>query len=70
MGGGMKIKLNNIELALSEAMSLSSLLNKYGYESDNFAVAVNGAFVPKAAHSLRQIEEADVIMIIKPMQGG
>ncbi len=66
----MKIKLNNIEIPLIETMSLSMLLKMYGYENGNFAVAVNGVFVPKTVHSLRQIEDADNIIIINPMQGG
>ena len=66
----MKIKLNNCEIETTDECNLQSVLDQSGYLTGNFAVALNGKFIPKASYQHCSIQAGDEVILIQPMQGG
>lgn len=66
----MKIKFNNTDIEIMEQNNLQQVLDHCGYSTGNFAVAVNGSFIPKTGYCHCQIYAGDEVIIIQPMQGG
>ena len=66
----MNIIFNGQTLALATAqINLTELLQRQGAQ-EPFAVAVNQAFVPRGRCDDYQIQAADSIELLSPIQGG
>lgn len=66
----LKILLNDQEKLLNQPLSLQDALAEWGYQGQAFAVARNGAFVARSQQATTQLQDGDVIDILKPMSGG
>lgn len=66
----MKVILNDQEITVTDMISLSELLNLFGYTNCKVAVAVNSTLVSRSCYEKTLLQEKDVIDIIAPMQGG
>lgn len=66
----MEIFLNGRPVLHNGAPDIASFLKDHGYAARIVAVAVNGGFVPKAAHARTLLKKGDEIEIVAPMQGG
>ena len=65
----MRVEVNG-EARDLDARTLGEALALLGYGEARVATAVNGAFVPAAARSDRQLAPGDRIEVLAPMQGG
>lgn len=66
----MRIVVNDEAVALPRPMSLAEVLVHLGYDGAVVAVAVDGVFVPRAAHATTWPGEQARIEIVAPMAGG
>jgi len=66
----MKIQFNGESTDIEEAMSLGELLAQRTDLPENFAVAINETFVPRAAYDNTPVDEGDQVELVVPMQGG
>ncbi|MEP2026392.1 MAG: sulfur carrier protein ThiS [Reichenbachiella sp.] len=67
----MKIKLNDIELHLTEKSQLTALLKANNlYHESGIAVAINEEIMPRQTWEQYQVQENDNILIITATQGG
>ena len=66
----MEIRFNGEATRVDSAMPLSELLAQMEDLPQNFAVAVNEAFVPREAYADTQLNEGDDVELLVPMQGG
>ena len=66
----MHITLNGETQELQQAMLLSDFLASREDLPSNYAVAVNGGFVPRAAYSATSLGAGDDVELLIPMQGG
>lgn len=65
----MNIKING-NSHQTNAENLHILLEQLGHAEAVVATALNGEFVPEGLRQNTQINEADQIEILAPMQGG
>ncbi len=65
----MKILLNGRPLELSEAATLADAVTAAAI-APPFAAAVNGQFVPRAAHAATPLKADDQIDLVQPVTGG
>lgn len=65
----MSICVNGEETPLETPESVASLVSRWGYEG-RFAVALNGALVPRATYDQTLVRPGDDIEIVAPMRGG
>ncbi len=66
----MNILVNGSPTTLPEPLSLDQMLNRLEDIPQNFAIAVNGLFVPRSVYVDTAINEGDQIELLIPMQGG
>jgi len=66
----LKLSVNGKSRELEDSCSLSDALSRLGFHGRQFAVAVNGAFVPKHRHPQLRLEGGEALEILTPMQGG
>lgn len=67
----MKVKLNDIELQLSEESKLVALMKANNlYHESGIAVAINEEILPKTDWEQYQVKDNDNILIITATQGG
>jgi len=66
----MEIRFNGEATMIDRAMPLSELLARMEDLPQNFAVAVNEAFVPREAYADTPLNEGDEVELLVPMQGG
>lgn len=66
----IKVYLNGESSTLSDSLSLDIALDKWGYQNDCYAVAVNETFVPRSQYSQHLIQEGDTIDVVSPLEGG
>ncbi len=64
------IKLNDEALRLERPLDLAGVLAQRGYAGTGFAVALNGAFVPRGQHTATRLRDGDEITVLTPMSGG
>ena len=62
--------LVNGERTETGAAFLGELLSQLGFEQDQVATALNGAFVPKQACDATPLAADDKVEIVAPRQGG
>lgn len=65
----MKIRLNG-EVVETQAQTVAGLIEELQFSPQGVAVAVNESVVPRASHSVHQLQEGDQIEIIRAVQGG
>ena len=66
----MQIKLNGQAVAASQSATLAQLLTQQTQLPEQFAIAVNGVFVPQANYPETALADGDEIELLVPMQGG
>ena len=65
----MTIILNGEHHPIQPQQTVQQLLTQKGF-AEGIAVAINGAFVPRATYNQHIVKEGDAIEILSPMQGG
>jgi len=66
----MKITVNNDLMEVSEEMTVEKLIESFGFQQYQLAVAINNKVVPKAKWQQTLLHENDNIIIIKAVSGG
>lgn len=66
----MKLLINGEKKEVSETRRLTELLKELNYEGQNFAVAINRQFIPRAEYEKTSLQDSDEIEILMPLQGG
>ena len=66
----MQIRLNGETHVLDRLFTVADLLAYYGYAETSVAVAINGEFVPRSAHTDHPIHEGDELDVVAPQAGG
>ncbi|MDR7124955.1 sulfur carrier protein ThiS [Pseudotabrizicola sp. 4114] len=65
----MKIEVNGAVRDVQGA-TVAGVLAELGWGEARVAIALNGAFVPKAARATMAVTEGDRLEVLAPMQGG
>jgi len=65
----MEILLNGRPLALDVPATLADAVNRAGI-APPFAAALNGNFVPRAAHAATALAAGDRVDLVQPVTGG
>lgn len=65
-----EVYINGQSHLFGESLTLEKLLEQQGYSGDGFAIALNGAFVPRAVYSQTEIQAGDQLDIVAPVVGG
>jgi len=66
----LTLSLNNESKTLPTIMSLSAALKHWEMCDKLFAAAINGEFVPRSQYASIELNDGDVIDIVKPVGGG
>ncbi len=66
----LEIWLNGKPISIEKNMSLLEVLDQFGDDNQDFALAINQFFIPKSNYSQVSLCDGDKIEIISPMQGG
>lgn len=66
----IEVVFNGDAMACKKGESLAALLERLGYQADNFATAINETFVPRSDYKNLQLQSGDAIEVVAPMQGG
>ncbi len=64
------LRVNGETRIVHEGSTLSEALDQLGYRGKQFAVAVNGTFVPRHRHESYALEGNEALEVLAPMQGG
>jgi sulfur carrier protein len=65
----MHIEINQTQLNLDESATVADALAAYGAKPP-FAVAVNGAFVPRVRYAQHALHGGDRVDVVQPVAGG
>lgn len=65
----MRVEVNG-EARDIAAGTLGAALEELGYAGMTVATALNGEFVPRAAHGATALAEGDRIEVVAPLKGG
>jgi sulfur carrier protein len=63
------VVFNGTAMTLPGGTTLADAIRENGAQPP-FAAAVNGAFVPRAAHAATQLADGDRIELVQPVTGG
>lgn len=66
----MTIRVNGSNTALTQAMTVSELLQHLAYDSQFIAVAVNQSCVRRKDYQAHIVKPGDTVEILSPMSGG
>jgi len=66
----MKITVNNDLMEVGKDMTVEKLIESFGFQQYQLAVAINNQVVPKAKWQQKSLHENDNIIIIKAVSGG
>lgn len=66
----MNIRFNGELTELQETLTLDQLLAQMPDLPENYAVALNENFVPRAAYADTVVTAGDEVELVVPMQGG
>lgn len=66
----MNIRFNGELTEVQDALTLAQLLAQMPGLPDNYAVALNETFVPRAAYAGTVVAAGDEVELVVPMQGG
>lgn len=64
------VTVNNEIQHLPRATLLEEFLTTYCPAGSQYAVAINGEFVPRSTYSTRQLQADDCLDIVSPVGGG
>jgi thiamine biosynthesis protein ThiS len=64
------IQVNGTNTELTQAMTVSELLQHLAYDSKFIAVAVNQSCVSRKDYQAHVVKPGDVVEILSPMSGG
>ena len=65
----MDIQVNQKSFTLPEGATVADALTAYGARPP-FAVALNGDFVARAQHAVRELNAGDRLDVVSPVAGG
>lgn len=68
--GKYMIKINGVEVAIRESMTLLELLEEKQYSMARIAVELNEAIVPKKAYADTILRDGDVLEVVSFVGGG
>jgi sulfur carrier protein len=66
----LTVILNGEPKRLERSLELNQVLETWGYHGKAFAVAVNGAFVPRSRYPHTVLSDGDKIEVVAPLSGG
>jgi sulfur carrier protein len=66
----LTVILNGEPKRLERPLELNQVLEAWGYHGNTFAVAVNGAFVPRSRYSHTVLSDGDKVEVVAPLSGG
>ncbi len=66
----MTIKVNNETQEISNKTTLQELVEHLKIQTNGIAIAINNNVVKKTEWSLKNLQQEDVVLIIKSTQGG
>ena len=66
----LRLVINGEEKNIDGAKTIEDLLRLLDYEKDAVAVALEGTFVSRSKYNEHQLQDAQEIEILMPMQGG
>lgn len=64
------VRINGIDVAVSENPSLSIVLSENGYNVETVVVELNGEVVTKGQFTTRKVEADDVLEVLNFVGGG
>ena len=64
------VQVNQKEHQIATESTVSSLIEKLNIQTNGIAIAVNNQVVKKTDWSLQQLQQNDVVLIIRSTQGG
>ena len=66
----MKVQVNNKEVEIDSASTLTQLITKLELPSQGIAVAINNKMIPRTEWECLSLQESDNLVIIKAACGG
>ncbi len=66
----LQLTVNGQPQALEAPCPLAEALPRLGFSGGFFAVAINGAFVPKSRYASFALQGGESLEVLSPMQGG
>jgi sulfur carrier protein len=66
----LKITLNGEQKELPEVMSVKHALHLWQPDAEQFAIAVNGEFVPRSGYAETLLQTGDNVELLSPIVGG
>ena len=66
----VRVHLDGLPYEVAAHTTLADLLANLGHAPEAVGTAVNGAFVARAARTLRTLHEGDAIVLFQPIVGG
>ncbi|GCB37665.1 sulfur carrier protein ThiS [Bacteroides faecalis] len=66
----MKVQVNNKEVEIDSASTLTQLITKLELPSQGIAVAINNKMIPRTEWECFSLQESDNLVIIKAACGG
>ncbi len=66
----LQLTVNGKKIELEGPCMLDKVLKELGHEGRQFAVAVDGDFVPRESHASYALEGGEALEVLSPMQGG
>ena len=64
------IVINGQHHPLDDPANITEVLNLLGYRQGEYAVAVNGEFIPRTKHGSHIITNGDMLDVLTPIEGG
>lgn len=65
----IQVIVNGSPTQLQQTCTLTTALEELGHDG-NFAVAINGNFIPRHDYETLQIKGGELLEVLTPMQGG
>lgn len=66
----LQVTVNGEKKELPAKLSLAQALPHLGFEGNYFAVALDGAFIPRSEYAMRELQGGEALEILAPRQGG
>lgn len=66
----MNIQINGQSREVTDALTVTELLDELGYGDKRVAVECNGELVPKSLHGEQRLNDGDRIEIVQAIGGG
>jgi len=66
----LQVTVNGEKKEFPAKLSLAQALPQLGFEGSYFAVALDGAFIPRGQYSEKELVGGETLEILAPRQGG